>query len=135
MCIMLLLYYSNSSPYIAPGAPKDVQIVEPIRQREVEIQWSTPTDIPVPINGYNLTCIPSPSSLPAPSFSLPPVETYTLSGLTPSTEYKCSLSAYNDAGQGPTVTISFTTLPDSELKLDLWRSSFYTFIFQLVFYK
>ena len=90
-----------------------MQVVEPIGQREVEIQWSDPVS-PAPVIGYNLACIPTPTS-PPPTFSDPPVATYTLTGLTPATGYSCSLVAFNDAGSGPSVTISFTTLPDCEL--------------------
>ena len=96
-----------------PGAPKDVQVVEAIGQREVEIQWSAPVS-PAPVVGYDLICTPAPAS-PSTTFSDPPVASYTLNGLAPATDYSCSLVAFNDAGSGPSVTISFTTLPDCEL--------------------
>ena len=93
-----------------------MQVVEPVAEREVKVQWSPPAS-PAPVIGYNLSCTPTPNPLP-PTFSSPPETTFTLTGLVPDTDYSCSLVAFNNVGPGPSVTISFTTLQDCELNLE-----------------
>ena len=74
--------------------------------------WSAPR-MSAPITSYNLSCSPSPSSLPR-SFTLS--GTYTLTGFYPETSYVCSLVAYNGLSAGPMTYVAFTTKEDCKLE-------------------
>ena len=82
-------------------------------QRQVHFSWSPPpvTQQNGLITNYNLSCSPSPSSLPqSPSQSGP----LTVAGFSPDTSYSCSVVANNGVGSGPPAHITFSTQQDSK---------------------
>ena len=100
---MPLSYYT-----VVPAAPE--MFKGEVGQREVMFSWSPPpvTQRNGVITSYNLSCSPSPSSLPHQTPSGP----LTVAGFTPDTAYSCSLVATNSQGSGPPATTSFTTQQD-----------------------
>ena len=90
--------------YIVPLKPPE-NFQATAGEREVTFSWSTPS-ISAPITGYNLSCSPSPSSLPR-SFTLSGM--YTMTGFYPNTVYNCSLVSYNSYNTMRSAVI-FTTL-------------------------
>ena len=95
--------------YTVPAAAPEMFEAE-VGQREVSFSWSPPpvTQRNGVITSYNLSCSPSPSSLPHQTPSGP----LTVAGFTPDTAYSCSLVATNSQGSGPSTTTSFTTQQD-----------------------
>ena len=82
-----------------------------VGQRQVVFSWSPPqvTQPNAVITGYNLSCSPSPSSLPQSYCQLEPL---TVTGFSPNTAYSCSVVATNSLGSGPAARISFTMQQD-----------------------
>ena len=106
------------------GRPEDFSAEA--AERDVTFSWSPPnaTLRNGHITGYNLSCSPSPSSLPQ---SFPESGTYRVAHYSPSntgacsllasrfspgTIYNCSVVAINSKGAGPPAAVSFTTAHD-----------------------
>ena len=109
---------------VPSGSPET--FVAEAAERDVTFSWSPPnvTLRNGNIIGYNLSCSPSPSSLPQ---SFPESGTYTVAHFSPSTthacstlasrfspatSYECSVVALNGKGAGPPAVVSFTTAYD-----------------------
>ena len=101
--------------YLAPsGAPEMFEAVP--GERVVEFSWSPPpiTQRNGPLTSYNISCSPSLPSQPLtiPAESRP---SFTVTGLTPNTDYTCSVTADNSRGSGPPENGTFTTMEDCKI--------------------
>ena len=87
-------------------------------EREVEFSWSPPppTQQNEVITSYNLSCSPSPSSLPQ-SPSSQSSGSLSVAGFSPNTLYSCSLTADNSQGSGPPAVVTFSTEEDCKLRI------------------
>ena len=78
--------------------------------------WSPPpiTQQNGPLSSYTLSCSPS---LPSQPLTIPPESrpSLTVTGLSPNTDYRCSVTADNIRGSGPANKITFTTMEDCKL--------------------
>ena len=75
--------------------------------------WSlpAPTERNGVITGYFLSCVPEAGGgRNKVSMLYTAAGTFTLGGFTPFTSYKCSISASNSQGSGPTTYLINTTL-------------------------
>ena len=84
---------------------------------KVQFSWSLPSNIVAePSNmllGYTLTCKPiNVTGVTSMLMTYNEARSHTLGGFRPSTEYNCSLFAYNGVGSGPSASISVTTLDE-----------------------
>ena len=78
----------------------------------LQLSWSPPKP-PLrngEITSYTISCSSSSSS--SPSTDTTSDTEYTVTGLSPNTEYTCSVRATNSAGTGPPETVTETTLED-----------------------
>ena len=82
-------------------------------EREVVFSWSPPpiTQQNGPLTSYTLSCSPS---LPSQPLTIPPESrpSLTVTGLSPNTDYTCSVTADNSRGSGPPENLTFTTVDD-----------------------
>ena len=92
------------------GGPVGLEAVP--SSTSLQLSWSPPE--PQLRNGeitsYTISCSSSSSS--SPSTDTTSVREYTVTGLSPNTEYTCSVRATNSAGTGPPETVTATTLED-----------------------
>ena len=101
--------------FTAPsGAPEMFEAVP--GEREVMFSWCPPpiTQQNGPLTSYTLSCSPS---LPSQPLTIPPESrpSIAVTGLSPNTDYTCSVTADNIRGSGPTNDITFTTMEDCKL--------------------
>ena len=88
------------------GSPE--MFVADAGQRQVTFSWSPPHMTQL-ITSYNLSCSPSPSSLPQSPSQAGPL---TVAGFSPDSSYSCLVVATNSQGSGPPAHITFMTLQD-----------------------
>ena len=109
---------------IAPsGAPEMFEAVP--GEREVVFSWSPPPITPQngPLTSYTLSCSPS---LPSQPLTIPPESrpSLTVTGLSPNTDYTCSVTADNSRGSGPPENLAFRTVDDCKF-FCLFQDSIY----------
>ena len=102
--------FSHTS--IAPSGVQEMFETVP-GEREVVFSWSPPpiTQQNGPLTSYTLSCSPS---LPSQPLTIPPASrpSLTVNGLTPNTDYTCSVTADNSRGSGPPENLTFKTVDD-----------------------
>ena len=124
--------YSHKHIYlsIAPsGAPEMFEAVP--GERRVVFSWSPPpiTQQNGPLTSYTLSCSPSPPSQP---LTIPPESrpSLTVTGLSPNTDYTCSVTADNSRGSGPSENLAFRTVDDCKFCC-LFQDSIYNQVITL----
>ena len=103
--------------YAAPtGVPQNFSAIP--GQTNITFVWSSPVSAQRNgvIIGYVLSCMPKVAvTVDAISAVFTMDGSVVVSGFQSSTEYNCSIFAKNDAGNGPSLCLSVTTIDDSEL--------------------
>ena len=105
---LALLVCNIINPSVVLGAPGNFQAA--VGERKVIFSWS-PSNGSTSIIGYNVTCTPSPATLPQ---SFPQSGAHSVGGFSPQTSYNCSVAAYTSQTVGEPATVVFTTDEDSK---------------------
>ena len=106
--------FLTSSPLVPTGAPQNCTNMT-YNARNVVLQWEEPVYALQNgrITGYRLTCnsVNPWADLSADLSATQSSATtrFTIDPVSPFTEYTCSLTAINRAGEGPTTQCSFST--------------------------
>ena len=113
--LQTILPHFSYSPIVPSGPPQDFQ-VNITGSRTVKLSWSAPIeeDQNGIITSYSLSCQPEFNGLPA---VLGNPGSYSFTGLTPVTEYNCTVYASTAVGDGPSMITSFTMPEDGNFHL------------------
>ncbi|KAG9509735.1 Tyrosine-protein phosphatase Lar, partial [Fragariocoptes setiger] len=97
-----------------PGVPGDFKEVSKTT-RTISLSWSRPTELTEPLSGYKIYWNDT-FTQKSEQRTIPDVESYTLTDLSPDTAYKIRISAFSKRGEGSaTAPIMVNTEPYVEL--------------------
>ena len=123
-CTVFSVYsHKHIHLFTAPSSAPEMFEAVP-GERQVVFSWSPPpiTQQNGPLTSYTLSCSPSLPSQPL-TIPLESRPSLTVTGLSPNTDYTCSVTADNSRGSGPPTNLEFTTVNDCKFAVYLQSAS------------